>query len=363
MNLQQLADENPELLAAQLAPSLRDKYTLLRDRPTFTTATADDCRAWDQEREEWPDPLSSLALACRSLHAVAVHDIIWRGFFEEQRFVFGKGVSGAELSRRWRQAGHPWFASPKPSIFAPSADFPSLQTNVCNWLAKNLNDIEGLGHLPPHLADAVRTEALGDLPPARLMDGAGLWRQLSRATKILEERHIEHVTTTEKTGAVWDVPHDVQQPNDEQPDQRHELALLPGGLLTFTEVDGAGNGVTLWEADLKTGYGDGPPGIGHVIDLPYSAKIAHERAGFGRRAFCLKYPNELEGDEDQSVGEKFLVAKSEEEAAAWVKKIELMNRRYFVADWKEVTPDFSPDDSGEDLSGVAQRLQITVESD
>ena len=46
-----------------------------------------------------------------------------------------------------------------------------------------------------------------------------------------------------------------------------------------------------------------------------------------------------------------------------MKKIELMNRRYFVADWKEATPDFSPDDSGEDLSGVARRLQITVESD
>ena len=227
MNLQQLADEHPELLAAQLAPSLRRKYTLIRERPTFTTATADDCRAWDQEHDEWPDPLSSLALTCRSLHAVAVHDIIWRGFFEEQRFVFGKGVSGAELSRRWRQAGHPWFASPKPSIFAPSADFPSLQTNVCNWLAKNLNDIEGLGHLPPHLADVVRTEALGDLPPPRPMDGAGWWRRLFRATKILEERHVEHVTTTEKIGAVWDAPGDAQPG---QPEELGELALLMPGL-------------------------------------------------------------------------------------------------------------------------------------
>lgn len=352
MDLQKLADEHPELLAAQLAPSLRHKYTLFRKRPTVVS----EYGAWMEEREEWPDPLCSLALTCRSLHTVAVHDSIWRGCFEKQRFVFGKGVSGAELSRRWRQAGHPWFASPKPSIFAPSADFPSLQANVCNWLAKNLNDIEGLGHLPPHLADVVLTEALGDLPPARLMDGAGWWRRLFRATKILEQRHIDHVTTTEKIGAVWDAPGDAQPG---QPEERGELALLPGGRLTYTDVDGAG-----WEADLKTGYGTGPPGIGDVIDLPHSAKIAHEEAGFARRAFCLKYPKaHLEGDEDQHVGEKFLVVRSEEEAAAWVKKIELMNRRYFVADWKEATPDFSPDDSGEDLSGVAQRLQITVESD
>ena len=90
----------------------------------------------------------------------------------QQRFVFGKGVSGAELSRRWHRPGILGSRRPR-SIFAPSADFPSLQTNVCNWLAKNLNDIEGLGICRRTSPTPCAPRRWATCRP-RSMDGAGL---------------------------------------------------------------------------------------------------------------------------------------------------------------------------------------------
>lgn len=352
MNLQKLADEIPEVLATQLAPSLLDKYTLFQERPPWTSGA--EVGAWVEERDNWPDPLSSLALTCRSLHAVAVHDIIWRGCFGQQHFVFGKGVSGAELSRRWLQAAPPWFASPTLSIFAPSSGIPSLQTTVCHWLAKNLHEIEALDidSLPSHLADLVRTAALDDLLKGRPMDGAGWWRRLFRATKILEQRHLEHVVSTEKTGTVWlGVERLVTHPD------ACELKLAMPSCVLTCRSEHAG---VLWTADLKTGYGAGPPELGHVVDLPHSCRPANQSLGFGRRAFCLSLGD---GDDD----DKVLVAESEEEAAAWVKKINFVNERFgpWHGDSGALHPALASllGEMPEDLSGVAQRLQITVESD